>query len=113
MRQMPCPNNDQGRCTIPDPALVISEQGISLVRADVASRLLPVVPQPDELRPLDLPMSYEHLVGEVQSSLLGETVPPLPGPALLRATALETAGHSVVVNCSCGHRYVADLPLTR
>jgi len=103
----PCPNQDHGICTIPDPALVVSNQGASLVRPDLAEHLLDVSELTGTLRPLELPHSYDDLVAEVADASGGlATQSALQGQ--LQAFVGAT-GRSIIVNCSCGHIFVKDI----
>lgn len=107
MQIVRCPRGDGGDCTIPDRAVVISEEGVSLVRSDLVARLIDASDGPRRLRPFELSVSYERLVEDVQQSLMGETEPPLDSVRSLRSVVGGSTG-SVVVLCSCGDRFIAD-----
>jgi hypothetical protein len=110
---VPCPNKDHGICTIPDPALVVSEQGISVVRPDLAEHLMEISGEPQALRPLNLAVSYDDLVADVAGASVGfagQSESQTQSPLQSRLQSLvRPAGRTVVVNCSCGDIFVADI----
>jgi hypothetical protein len=109
-RTIRCPNHPDANCTIPDPTLVLSKDGISLVRSDLAEHLINVAePQRLRLRPLPISATYGDLVADAGDPSTGLVrLSPTPEHERLLASVGPT-GRSVVVNCTCGETFVADV----
>lgn len=108
-RTIPCPKHDHGLCTIPDVAVVISGDGLSLVQPDLVERLIAVADEPIALRPLELAAGYDELVDDASDSSTGLLhVARVTDEKRLMASVGPT-GRSVIVNCTCGDEFVVDV----
>jgi hypothetical protein len=105
MQSVACPNQDNGICTVPDPAVVVSTQGVSLLRAELVDDLIETAQDEPQLRPLQGEASYEQLVVDAGEALSR-------GDEERHERFLAAVGRrkrTVIVNCSCGHVFVMDI----
>src|SRR5690348_11260012 len=110
-QSVPCPNNDKGICTIPDPAVVVTEQGLSLVRADLADHLITARGRPADLTPLE-DVDYDELVSLARRHIERRTDRSLAWTERDDQAEVFSAlgvhaqgGRKLIVNCSCGHTF--------
>lgn len=108
-RTVACPNHDNGLCTIPDPTLVLSEDGVSLVQPDLAEHLMNIAEGPQHLRPLTISANYDELVADVGDPSTGLTRLSETTEHRRLLAAVGPTGRSVIVNCTCGDIFVTDV----
>ena len=102
MASVPCPQKDGGLCTIPRPVVLGDGRAARVGVDQLAERLREIDLRNAVL--IDAEISDAELVSELRRV---EREADVAIPAL--RTALQSPGDSIVVNCSCGHRYVVDL----
>src|ERR1044072_6830534 len=108
MATVDCPQGDKGLCEVPDTTAVIKGGAISIhSRSELEEMHGPLNLDPDKLTEINLDMTPTQLSDALQySSMATEPQPELV--TAIRSNAPEGTG--VVVNCSCGHYYIAELP---
>jgi len=117
----PCPRNDGGICTIPDQTLFFRGSEISIRNREDVERDHPGLDLslanalPVELRVSDRDLLEAASAGGDESDedeLAGTTMTLTPNrirSELLRVFATSPATQGVIVQCSCGDRYIKDV----
>src|SRR5207247_4051457 len=101
-KSVPCPQGD-GTCTVPDPAVVVTDGQLAVVGGDEVERMFPAIDlDTNQLRPLPVEQSHDDLlrlaeVGDERATgAANEILRAIPGSS------------GVIVHCTCGHLYVLD-----
>ena len=107
MRSVPCPAGDKGLCTIPDRTAVVEQGTVSVKsRADIESSYPNLDLDKASLIRLEAPVDDGSLIETVdEGGAQAERIADFAASAL-RESGAEAA---VVVNCSCGHCYMAEV----
>jgi hypothetical protein len=115
MRTVPCPAGD-GTCTIPDPAVVVSADGLSLRPLSEVEHLIGVSDEADgggaAVATMSAGLSRDQL-RIVETEYSAEQIWQLAASdnedtSELARSILGNQNGAVVIRCSCAHIYVLD-----
>jgi hypothetical protein len=98
-----CPNKDGGICTIPEKAVVVTAQRVTLMSPAELERAFPDF----DVRQANLrPFNFEGSDDELAQSAVGAGD---VSESLMEGVRESPSSASVIVLCSCGHRFIADV----
>ena len=108
MASMSCPHGDNGVCTVPQRTAVITQGGVEVRSRGAVEEEFPQF-DVSEARLVPVPTDDDaDMEGLLRSESAGAT--RAAEGALIEALEREAMTTGLVVHCSCGHTFIAEVP---